>query len=819
MNALGNVEAGGLALRFQRRFLAVSVPIMVVASLLASLAYATWQYRWIENGIRGRMAVNLPGIAMSVADPLWSFRYEQVRRVLEGLAKNPDIIAATVFDELGHPVATIGSVPEAEGAKPIRQLIDRVSYSGTMPLGDNQTQPERAGSLVVWPSMNRAWTGALYALVASLGLALLAGMIAILAISHLLRRMLLRPLGELLGNLRAGRRGVETIPEVWQADEEIAQIISIFHAQGTAQADGERALRDSQSRLSRLYNGTPALLYSVDRHGCLLGVNDHWLAATGYERPAVLGMPLASLLSSASARRYREEVLPRLLETGRTPEARLQLVRADGRMMEVLLAEVLERNGPAGTAVSLSVMTDISPLQLAERQLERSARTDPLTGLLNRVGFMRGAGAALSGGLRFSGGAVLLQINFDRFKWVNDTHGMTVGDRVLVTLAERLSAAAGDEAVTARLSGDEFAVLLSGNAKVNPVVERIRATLAEPVLQAGLRLDLGASIGMARYPADGTTLDALLGAADLAMLVAKREGRRQLVAFGADHARAQRHRQALRRKVQAALEQERFEIHIQPIIRLEDGAVAGAEVLARLKGPDGEPIPPSDFIPAAEESGQIVVLGRLVMERALAALPGLAASSGNPDFYLAINLSAGQVSEDLPDEVAALAARHGVEPRQVVFEITETALFYDEARAGEVLAALAARGFRFALDDFGTGHSSVGYLTRLPVHLVKIERSFTASLGAAETPGERRRRAIVRAVVALSQELELPVVAEGVETPEELAAVIAIGIPLVQGYHFARPMAPADAEAWLDARQRAQGADQLTTLAPPVAPG
>lgn len=790
-------EEAGLAARLQRQFLAVCVPLALLVSIVAALAYGAWQYTRIEDSIRRRHATLLPGIAASIADPLWSFRYEQVNRVLLGLSKDPDMLAATVYDELGHPVATVGNVPESEAAVPLRQLIDRISSTGAMPPGSPPPRVERAGSLVVWSSVVRARNGAMVAFASTLGLMLLGCGLTIAAMLLLLRRRLLQPLADLLANLRAGRRGVESLPVLWQADDEIRQIVTVFNTQTAVQAEGERSLREAHARLARLYNGTPALLHSVDRHGCLLGVSDHWLAATGYERRAVQGQPLAALLTPASARRYREEVLPRLLETGRTPEARLQLVRADGRVMDVLLAEALERSGWAGTLVSLSVMTDISPLQMAERQLERTALTDPLTGLLNRMGFIRAAGAALSGGVRFSGGAVLLQINFDRFKWVNDTHGMTVGDSVLAALAERLSIAAGEDAVTTRLSGDEFAVLLPGTRQANAIVERIHAALAEPLLLSGLRLDLAASIGTACYPADGTTLDALLGAADLAMLVAKREGRRQPVAFGAAHAQAQRQRQALRRKVQAALEQELLEIHVQPVICLTDGAVAGAEVLARLRGTDGEPIPPSEFIPAAEESGQIVVLGRLVMERAMASLARLAEASGNPDFYLAINLSASQVSEELPEEVAAMAARHGVRPQQVVLEITETALFFDEARAGEVLGALAARGFRFALDDFGTGHSSVGYLTRLPVHLVKIERSFTASLAAAETHAERRRRAIVRAVVALSQELDLPVVAEGVETAAELAAVTALGITLVQGYHFARPMAPADAEAWL----------------------
>ncbi|MBE9605206.1 EAL domain-containing protein [Acetobacteraceae bacterium H6797] len=793
-----------LASFIRSRLLTVLFPLLLGVSGFCAAGGGAWQFFDVQAEIRDRTRAVMPGIATSVVEPLWSFRYEQVGRVLEGLTRNPDVLAATVFDELGHPIATIGRAPEeGSGITPLRQVINRLPDSGFARPSEGEERTQMAGSLLIWPNPARAWAEARNDFISIFLFISFSGLIVLGVVRLLLGRLLRQPLNQMLAKLRSGEDGGEALPAVWRSLGEVGEIAALLGSRQAERKDNERALREAHTRLNRIYNGTPVLLHSVDRHGSLLGVNDHWLAATGYERLAVLGRPFASLLTPQSARRYREEILPRLLETGRTPEARIQLVRADGRVMELLLSEMLDRSGTAGLPVSLSVMTDISPLQIAERQLERAAQTDQLTGLLNRVGFMSAATAMLEGGMHQGEEALLLQINFDRFKWVNDTHGMAVGDRVLSILAERISQVAGEEAVSARLSGDEFAILLRVGPRTAERLENIRAVTTEPVFLPGLRLDLAASIGLARYPADGITLDTLLGAADLAMLVAKREGRHKLVAFGAAHARAQRQRQSLRRKVQSALENERFDIHVQPVIRVTDGAVTGAEVLARMHGPEGESISPAEFIPAAEESGQIVALGRYVMERALAALPGLVEASGNPDFSLAINLSAGQVSEELPDEVAAMVARHGVEPRQIVLEITETALFADEARAEEVLAALASRGFRFALDDFGSGHSSVGYLTRLPVHLVKIERGFTATLGHAESPAECRRRAIVRAVVALSQELNLPVVAEGVETQAELAAVRELGIPLVQGYLFARPMPVEMAREWMAARHKA----------------
>lgn len=787
----------GVAWLCRRRLFAIALPAALLACLMLSLAAGLWRYGNVKEEIIAQRAALMPGLAASIADPLWSFRYEQVGRVIEGVARDADVLAVTVFDELGHPVSTIGRVPE-NGPAPLRQIIEKVSSSGTLPPG-LEGRAENAGSLVLWPSMARAWQQAERAALFTLLVTLLAAAAVLLAASLALRLAVGRPTAQLLANLRAGQGSVEALPEVWRGLEETREIMQIQQTRQAALREGERALRETMLRFARLYNGSPVLLQSTDQHGCLLGVNDHWVSVTGHARHAVLGRPFASLLTPASARRYREEILPRLIETGRTQEARVQLLRPDGRMLDLALSEALERP-TASPPFTLAVLNDLAPQLQAERLLERAAQTDQLTGLLNRMGFMRAASALLAGGLKPGEEALLLQIDCYRFKWINDTHGVAVGDRVLALLGPRLAAAAGPQAIGARLGGDEFAILMPAGPLAERQIERLRAAILEPVEVAGLRLDLEASIGLARYPADGMSVDALLGAADLATQVAKREGRHQLVAFGADHARAQRRRQGLRRLVQSALDRQGIEIHIQPVLREADGRVVGAEVLARLRGPEGEPVPPGEFILAAEESGQIVRLGRLVLERALAALPGLAEASGNPDFYLAVNLSAGQVSEALPEMVAALARAHGIEPRQLVLEITETALFQDEARAEEVLRALAARGFRFALDDFGTGHSSVGYLTRLPVHLVKIERGFTAALAAPETPASRRRSAIVRAVAALARELDLPVVAEGVETEAELSAVRAAGIPLVQGYLYARPMPPAEAEDWLRAR-------------------
>ncbi|MBK1661619.1 putative bifunctional diguanylate cyclase/phosphodiesterase [Paracraurococcus ruber] len=441
------------------------------------------------------------------------------------------------------------------------------------------------------------------------------------------------------------------------------------------------------------------------------------------------------------------------------------------------------------------------------------ALTDPLTGLANRLGFAQRAEAMLAGLARADRGGLLLSLDFDRFKWVNDTHGHAMGDRLLVAVADRLRRAAGDAALVARLGGDEFAVLVPADPAEEtgrPLADRLLAALRAPLRLPDLTLETLASIGVARFPDDGSTLDGLLTAADAAMYEAKRAGRNRSIPFGPAIAQEIGQRRVLEAVVRQAIETDGLEMHFQPVLALASRRVSGAEALVRFRHPDLGPVPPDAVIRAAEQSGQIAVLGRMILGRVVAAAGRLAAAAGDPEFYVTANLSAGQVTDDLASQIQALLARHAVPPRRIVLEITETALFGDERRAAQVLADLSGLGLRLALDDFGSGYSSLNYVTRFPVDIIKVDRSFTIAMALpARDAATQARQAVVRSIVALAEALGKPLVAEGIETPEELAAAERLRFTHGQGFHFARPMPCDDLCAWLAARRPRPAAGHL----------
>ena len=427
--------------------------------------------------------------------------------------------------------------------------------------------------------------------------------------------------------------------------------------------------------------------------------------------------------------------------------------------------------------------------ELAEReaQLRHRAFHDDLTGLANRALFSNRVAHALELHRRDLRPLAVLFCDLDDFKVVNDTHGHAAGDELLVRVAERLQGALRGGDTLARLGGDEFAVLLEDGGEPLLVAQKVADALRAPFHVSGRALRGGASIGVAAVPADAVTPteDALLARADTAMYAAKRSGKGALRSFEPGMELVEVSDGTRRRALADAVRLRHLTLDYQPLVDPRTGRVAGVEALARW-APEGTPVPPQEFIALAERTDLIGGLTDLVLDLACAQLSAWTAELDRPDLQVGVNVSPQQVTDPgFPDRVADTLRRHGLQGSQLVLEITESGLLQDLEAARQVTARLRALGVALSLDDFGVGYSSLAHLSGLPVDGLKIDRAFLEGLG--HDPARTR---FVQALVRLGQDLELDVVAEGVERVEQLDMLRDLGCTLVQGYLLSRPVRP-----------------------------
>ena len=487
------------------------------------------------------------------------------------------------------------------------------------------------------------------------------------------------------------------------------------------------------------------------------------------------------------ADRFRD-MQERVLRTHRTEATDLRMLHSDGAVRDLAVickAEVAHDKviGIIGT------VQDVTERKEAERQLEQLAYSDPLTGLANRALFKRQLGAVIEGCALEGRGCALLLIDLDRFKEVNDSLGHAAGDELLIQVAAVLRQELGPRAFIARLGGDEFAVLAEAcgmpDAALTGLADRLIGRLSGPVDLTEGEAFVGATIGIARLPEHGAAAETAMRNADLALYMAKEAGRGRAQLFEPVHAQAVDQRLDLGRHLRHAVEAGALEAHYQPQVDLRTGRVTGFEALLRWTHPERGPISPAEFIPIAESSGLIVDLGLWVLREACR--QGRAwLDAGLPPRSVSVNVSPAQIwNGDFETAVSAVLAETGFPAELLCLELTES-LFVDhtEQRVSRTLTALSALGVRLALDDFGSGYSSLGYLTRLPFHWLKIDRGFVDGISTAP-----EKRKLLGGIIALSHGLGMTVVAEGAELPAEVDVLGGLDCDLVQGFVFSRPIA------------------------------
>ncbi|HEX6112078.1 MAG TPA: EAL domain-containing protein [Geminicoccaceae bacterium] len=552
----------------------------------------------------------------------------------------------------------------------------------------------------------------------------------------------------------------------------------------------QRAIEHGEQRLRATMNAVVDGIVTVGDDGVIEFGNPAAARIFGCAPHQLVGVRIGELVAMPEPAGALGEIRPGCpLHLAKLPrQSLLEVVgrRRDGTTfpLELSVADLPE---PHRLVVTLR---DITARKATEEQILYDATHDALTGLPNRALFDDRLATALKHSARRQEMLAVLFLDLDRFKMINDTLGHTIGDTLLVALSRRLCTAVRAEDTVARMGGDEFIFILRGLRSAEDAVkpaQKILEAIRPPFHVGGHELHVTASIGISLYPADGPGPDQLLKCADLALYRAKDRGRDRIQLYNPTLNVRVFEQMVLEKRLRRAIEQRQFVLVYQPQVGLDGGEVVGFEALLRWRHPELGLVPPDEFVPLAEENGLIEPLGSWVLRTACSQHRAWR-EAGHPALRLAVNVSARQFRHnDLERRIRDVIDETGMDARYLELELTESVLMQEGDQTASVLADLNELGIGLALDDFGTGYSSLSYLKRFPITRVKIDRSFVRDIATSDGDA-----AVARAVIAMAHGLGVAVVAEGIETLEQLAILRRYGCDEGQGYLLGRPVMPSE---------------------------
>ncbi|WP_295436979.1 EAL domain-containing protein [uncultured Thiodictyon sp.] len=554
----------------------------------------------------------------------------------------------------------------------------------------------------------------------------------------------------------------------------------------------EQALRLA----ARVFESSGEGILISDEENRILSVNPAFSKITGYSQEEVIGQNPRLLKSDWQGPDFYDRLWRSLHTTGHW-QGEIWNRRKSGEVYAEWLSITVVRNAQGQVLNYIAIFSDVSEIRAATQHIEFLTHYDPLTRLANRRLLEERVGDLISLAARTQTGLALMFIDLDRFKVINDSLGHAAGDAILETAAQRMHAAVREVDILARLGGDEFVCVLPGIAQADDatiVARRLMLLIDEPMQVAGQSLTVTSSIGISLYPADGSDYETLLKHADAAMYAAKRAGRDNFMFFSQDmngDIGRQMRKMRMENALRGALKAGEFQLHYQPQVAIGSGRIIGLEALLRWNCAELGAVAPGLFIPLAEETGLIIAIGEWVLREACRQNAQWQ-REGLPAVLVAVNLSAVQFRQKgLPDTVRSALQDSGLAPQWLELELTESVVMQDAQYAIASLSLLKQIGTSLVIDDFGTGYSSLAYLKRFSIDKLKIDQSFVRDLSGS---GDDEK--IVTAIIGLAHALGLKVIAEGVETAEQLGFLREQKCDEMQGYLYSRPI-PAAAVAEL----------------------
>jgi diguanylate cyclase (GGDEF)-like protein/PAS domain S-box-containing protein len=568
----------------------------------------------------------------------------------------------------------------------------------------------------------------------------------------------------------------------------------------TSRIKAETRMRESEYKLRTLIENMSEGLVHLDQDDRIIFTNRRFCEMTGYREEELAGQNATQLLLDEEGQKIVEQANHRRRQ-GIADNYELRLRTAQGKMIWTLVGAVPTFDINGEIVGSMCVHTDITERKRAEEQLIHNALHDTLTGLPNRALFLEHLRRALGHSPRRKKTFAVLFLDFDGFKLINDSLGHMEGDSLLKMIAGRLESLLRGDDVVARLGGDEFTILLDDLTDSKDaffVVERIQDILKEPFDLGGREVFISASIGIALRDAKYKTPEEMLRDADIAMYRAKSSGKGRHEIFNHEMHEQISNRLRLETELRLALERKEFAVFYQPIMRIDDNQLIGFEALVRWFHPERGQIMPGEFIPIAEETGLIVPLGEWVLhESCRQVCEWKHRFPAKDDLTISVNLSCKQfMQQDLVGRVAKILQETGLDARFLRLEVTESHVMENSDVAITIMNHLRDLGVQLSIDDFGTGYSSLSYLQRLPINYLKIDRSFINLMNSNHENSE-----IVRAIVMLAKNLNMQVIAEGIETEEQALKLINLDCHLGQGYFYSKPTDSLQAEAILEKAQ------------------
>ncbi len=766
--------------RLARRLVLLTLLASGLIATFITLAQIYLEYDREMAEIEGRFSEIETAYLPSIKQGLWVMDRPALQTLADGIRKLPDFEYAMIQDENGI-VAQSGNPPQDRRLS--RRFEITYDYRGaTQQIGTLEVTASNAGPVT------RAWQRLWLTLILNSFKAALVATLLLLFV----QRMITTPVERIHEHTRrmaAGQLGeplrIETRFPSTPNDEihELAQAVDTMR-ESLRQRNAELEL--AAGVFSHAFEG----IMITDAEGVILSVNPAFTAITGYAPEEAIGKTPRLLHSDHQDEYFYRDMWAKLSLTGEW-RGELWNRHKDGHAY-LQWTSITTIYDAAGTPYRrIAVMTDITEERRNEERIRHQAFHDALTGLPNRTLLQNRLEHAIKSASRGGERLALLFIDLDRFKVINDSLGHLVGDQLLKKAAQRMAQCVRAGDTVARLGGDEFVILapINDSSDATQIAEKIIHEVAQPFDLQAQTLYVGASVGISVYPEDGSDAATLLRNADVAMYASKQAGRGTLRFFDTGMNERAQQRLRIEAALRRAITAQEFELYYQTKICLKDGRHCGMEALIRWNDPELGLVSPVDFIPLAEETGLIVQIGDWVLDAACAQMRRWL-DGGHIAGPVAVNVSALQLNDaGFASRVVDILRRHGLNGCHLQIEVTESTVMANPEQAIRALSRLAALGISIAVDDFGTGYSSFSHLKRLPINILKIDRTFVNDIGKRSEDEQ-----IVTAIIQVAHALRLQVVAEGVETQEQAAFLAGLGCHYGQGYLYAKPLPLAEFE-------------------------